>query len=102
MDLAFNEFYNYFNYNIRDLLNNFPRELKINDGTLFWNGDKRMHFSLDYETQVDFIYHYYLIAKNLKVEVKDKNFSIVYISQNMIENKNILNTEEMKIRYKKK
>ena len=105
LDLAINEFYRYFNYNIRDLLNDFPKDLKKKDGTLFWNGDKRMPKEIDFnindETHFDFIYYYsYLIAKNLKIDIKDKEFSKNYISKNFVENKKILNVDEMKLRIK--
>lgn len=101
LDLAINEFYYLFNYNIRDLLNDFPPDFKKKDGTLFWNGDKRMpieiSFDINDENQVDFIYYYaYLIAKNLKINIKDKKNSKEYISQNLIETKKILTTNEIK------
>ena len=100
LNLAINEFYSYFNYNIRDLLNNNPPDSKKPDGSLFWNGDKRMpneiNFNLNDDNQVDFIYYYaYLIAKNLKIEIKDKNMSKEYIEKNLIDFKKILNEEEI-------
>ena len=105
LDLAINEFYTYFNYNIRDLLNDFPADLKYNDGSLFWNSGKRkpeeINFDVNDDMQIDFIYYYaYLIAKNLKIDIQDKKFSKEYISNNYIKNKNILTKNEINERIK--
>ena len=101
LNLAINDFYYFFNYNIRDLLNDFPPDFKKKDGTFFWNGDKRMpkeiNFDVNDENQVNFIYYYaYLLAKNLKIDSKDKKYSKKYISENLIETKKILTTYEVK------
>lgn len=105
LDLGINEFYTYFNYNIRDLLNDFPADLKNNDGSLYWNGDKKkpkeINFAINDDTQIDFIYYYaYLISKNLIIEIKDKDFCKGYISNNFIKNKKILNKNEINERIK--
>ena len=100
LNLAIDEFYRYFNYNIRDLLNDFPPNLKKKDGTLFWNGDKRMpkeiYFDAKDNYQIDFIYFYaYLMAKSLKIKIKDKNYARDYIAKNLIEIQNILTKKEI-------
>lgn len=100
LDLALNEFYVYFVNNIRYLLNDFPADLKKNDGSLYWNGDKKMPRELIFDNndddQIDFIYYYaYIIAINLKIDIKSKNFSIIYISNHLINNKKILNKNEI-------
>ena len=51
LNLAIDEFYRYFNYNIRNLLNDFTPNLKKKDGTLFWNGDKRMPKEIYFEVK---------------------------------------------------
>lgn len=89
LDFAINEFYYYFNYNIRNLLKDNPPDSKKPDGTLFWNGDKRMPTEIDFDinddNQINFIYYYaYLISKNLKIDIKDKNANKNYISKNLI------------------
>lgn len=100
LNLAINEFYIYFNHNIRELLNDFPKDLTNKDGSLFWNGDKRkpeeINFDINDEMQNDFIYYYaYIIAKNLKIETKDKKYSVDYISKNKFENKNFIRESEL-------
>ena len=48
------------------------------------------------DAQIDFIYYYtYIIATNLKIDIKSKNFSIIYISNHLINNKKILNKNEI-------
>ncbi len=100
LNLAINEFYFYFNYNIRVLLNAYPPDKKKSDGTLFWNGDKRMpkeiNFDINDDNQINFIYYYaYLLAKNLKIEIKEKNFSKDYINNNLIGFQKIFNEKEI-------
>ena len=100
LNLAIKEFYTYFNYNIRELLNDNPSDSKKPDGTLFWNGDKRMPKEIDFnmndDTQIDFIYYYaFIIAKNLKIDIKDKNISKEYISKNLIDFEKILDDKEI-------
>jgi hypothetical protein len=43
LNLVKNEFYTYFYYNIRDLLNDLHKDLKKKYGPLFWKKDKRLH-----------------------------------------------------------
>lgn len=105
LDLAINEFYTYFIYNIRNLLNDFPADLRNNDGSLYWNGDKKrpqeINFDKNDDNQIDFIYYYaYLIAKTLKINIKDKDFCKSYISNHFIRNKKILNKNEINERIK--
>ena len=100
LNLAIKEFYMYFNYNIRELLNNNPPDSKKPDGTLFWYGDKRMPKEIDFnindDTQIDFIYYYaFIIAQILKIEIKDKNISKEYISKNLINFEKILDDKEI-------
>ena len=59
-------------------------------------------YDINDDNQIDFIYYYaYLIAKNLKIDIKDKNFSKDYILQNLIHQKNILTLDEVKEQTKK-
>ena len=48
------------------------------------------------DAPIDFIYYYtYIIATNLKIDIKSKNFSIIHISNHLINDKKILNKNEI-------
>ena len=48
------------------------------------------------DAQIDFIYYYtYIIVTNLKIDIKSKNFSIIHISNHLINDKKILNKNEI-------
>ena len=57
---------------------------------------KEIYFEVKDNYQINFIYFYaYLMAKSLKIKIKDKNYSRDYIVKNLIEIQNILTKKEI-------
>lgn len=73
-------FYNNYEYNIHILLNEFPKDYKNEDGTLFWSGSKRIpkeiKFDVENEYCLNFVKYYSIIlARSINIEIKeDKNY----------------------------
>jgi ubiquitin-activating enzyme E1 len=87
---AIDMYYINYDYNINLLLNEFPADMKNEDGTLFWSGSKRIpkpiNFDINNEYCFNFVKYYcILLARSINIEIKDDEKFI----RNIIEKINI-------------
>jgi len=85
--LALEQFNNYFDYTIQDLLSIFPKDHLDKDGQPFWSGPKRApsatKFDVNNQTHLDFVEAYsYLIATSLNIKFSKDRVAIAKIAAN--------------------
>ena len=85
ISLAFNNFIDYFDHKIRQLIHNFPENATNENGTPFWSGSKRFPFYEGFnpnnELHISFINSYArILAEALSIKI-DTNVNNEYIKE---------------------